>query len=439
MANLRILVADDDRSLARVLQIQLGQFDYEVYTVYNGKECLEELQKNSYDLTILDLNMPVKNGIEVLQTISSNMPCPVIVLTAYEDLEMAVRSVKLGAFDYLTKPFEKDKLIHTIEMAIEQWRLDRENENLKARLFEKEHVDYVPIQDSALQGIIKRSARSDEVILIHGETGTGKEYLARYIHAISKRSESPFLALNCAAIPESLLESTLFGHVCGAFTGAANDHDGLLHDVANGTLFLDEIGDMPLSLQAKLLRVLEDGSYRRLGDNQERVFRGRLLSASHRDIEEMAKTGEFREDLLYRLNTIPIPLPPLRERIDEIELYLNQFVPDLNLQSSALTHLKQRRWSGNIRELRNYCARMRVFIEGDKVSRKQLLQVEALLSKKDTNSRFVLPDEGLDVEKLIDDLLIQALNRCGQNQTRAGKLLGLSRQQVIHRMRKWNR
>lgn len=439
MENLNVLLADDDESLARVIQIQLKASDVTSQVVHNGLDCLKALEKRHFDALILDLNMPMMGGLDVLKKLSANLPCPVIILTAYEDLGLAIKSVKLGAFDFLTKPFEKDKLLNTLENAIRQWKLNLENESLKRKLFEKEHLDYVPIKNPILKKIIESSARSDEVILIQGETGTGKEYLAKYIHAISKRNEAPFLAVNCATIPEPLLESSLFGHTKGAFTGATEDQTGLLSQVSQGTLFLDEIGDMPLNVQSKLLRVLEDGSYRRLGDSKEFKFKGRILSATNQDLEEMSNSNKFRADLFYRLNTIPILLPPLRQRLDELDIYIKKFVPEKRLHRAALEHLKNRRWSGNLRELRNYCARMRVFIEEEYISKKQLLHLESLLSKKETNSTFVLPTEGLNVEALIDDLLSQALNRCNHNQTKAGKLLGLTRQQVIHRMRKWGR
>jgi len=433
---MKILIADDDQSLARVIQMQLEKQDFQVEIAFDGEQCLEKLDHRDFDACILDLNMPLKSGLEVLEELEPDLPCPIIVLTAYENLETAVKAIKLGAFDYLTKPFEKEKLSRTIQLAHRQWSLDRENENLKRQLFEKKNEDFVKIGDLKLQKIIDQAAHSDEVIFISGETGTGKDYLARYIHALSTRSDHPFLAINCAAIPENLLESELFGHKKGSFTGASMDKTGFFEEVGQGILFLDEIGDMPLILQSKILRVLENRTYRRLGDVKESVFKGRVLSASNKDLEELVRDGLFREDLLYRLNTIPILLPPLRERIDEIEQYLQRFAPDKRLEDAALKFLKQRRWSGNIRELKNYCARMRVFIETTRVTKKQLSSLDGLLANRH-RSNIILPEDGLRIEELFDDLLVQALERCAQNQTKAGELLGLTRQQVIHRMRKW--
>jgi two-component system, NtrC family, response regulator AtoC len=434
---MKILIADDDQSLARVIQMQLEKQDYQVKIAFDGEECLQKLESQHFDACILDLNMPLRSGLEVLEELQPELPCPVIVLTAYENLETAVRAIKLGAFDYLTKPFEKEKLSRTIQLACRQWNLDRENEDLKRQLFEKKHDDFVKMGDLKLQKIIDQAARSDEVIFISGETGTGKDYLARYIHALSSRSDDPFLAINCAAIPENLLESELFGHKKGSFTGASMDKTGIFEEVGKGILFLDEIGDMPLALQAKILRVLENKTYRRLGDVKESQFGGRVLSASNKDLEQLMRDGLFREDLLYRLNTIPIRLPPLRERTHEIEIYLQRFAPDKRIQESAIKFLQQRRWSGNIRELKNYCARMHVFIETTRVTKKQLLSLDGLLANRNLSSNFVLPEEGLCIEELLDDLLVQALERSDQNQTKAGELLGLTRQQVIHRMRKW--
>ncbi len=433
---MKILIADDDQSLARVIQMQLEKQDFQVEIAFDGEQCLEKLDHRDFDACILDLNMPLKSGLEVLEELEPDLPCPIIVLTAYENLETAVKAIKLGAFDYLTKPFEKEKLSRTIQLAHRQWSLDRENENLKRQLFEKKNEDFVKIGDLKLQKIIDQAAHSDEVIFISGETGTGKDYLARYIHALSTRSDHPFLAINCAAIPENLLESELFGHKKGSFTGASMDKTGFFEEVGQGILFLDEIGDMPLILQSKILRVLENRTYRRLGDVKESVFKGRVLSASNKDLEELVRDGLFREDLLYRLNTIPILFPPLRERIDEIEQYLQRFAPDKRLEDAALKFLKQRRWSGNIRELKNYCARMRVFIETTRVTKKQLSSLDGLLANRH-RSNIILPEDGLRIEELFDDLLVQALERCAQNQTKAGELLGLTRQQVIHRMRKW--
>ena len=433
---MKILIADDYQSLARVIQMQLEKQDFQVEIAFDGEQCLEKLDHRDFDACILDLNMPLKSGLEVLEELEPDLPCPIIVLTAYENLETAVKAIKLGAFDYLTKPFEKEKLSRTIQLAHRQWSLDRENENLKRQLFEKKNEDFVKIGDLKLQKIIDQAAHSDEVIFISGETGTGKDYLARYIHALSTRSDHPFLAINCAAIPENLLESELFGHKKGSFTGASMDKTGFFEEVGQGILFLDEIGDMPLILQSKILRVLENRTYRRLGDVKESVFKGRVLSASNKDLEELVRDGLFREDLLYRLNTIPILLPPRRERIDEIERDLQRFAPDKRLEDAALKFLKQRRWSGNIRELKNYCARMRVFIETTRVTKKQLSSLDGLLANRH-RSNIILPEDGLRIEELFDDLLVQALERCAQNQTKAGELLGLTRQQVIHRMRKW--
>ncbi|MCO4779005.1 MAG: sigma-54-dependent Fis family transcriptional regulator [Flavobacteriaceae bacterium] len=435
---MKILIADDDSSLSRIIQLQLQNLKHQVDLVVNGVECLSALKNTTYDICILDLNMPKKNGIQVLTDLENNLPCPIIVLTAYQDVTTTVTAIKLGAFDYLTKPFDSIKLQRTIELAKKQWDLDKENENLKLLLFEKENSDFVKIQDESLLKVINLSSHSDESILISGETGTGKDYLAKYIHSNSSRSNKPFLAINCASIPEALLESELFGHIKGSFTGAIQDKLGLLAAVGEGTLLLDEIGDMSLEIQAKVLRVLENKTYRRLGELKESKFVGRVLSASHKDLNTLVQKGLFREDLLYRINIIPVSLPPLRERLNEIEIYVKKFLPGKRLTDSALSYLKERHWSGNIRELKNYCARLRVFLQSRKISKVQLVELEDLLNKKNTdNQYFTLPEEGVNVDNLIDDLLHQALKRCSQNQTRAGELLGLSRQQVIHRLRKW--
>ncbi|MCJ8344012.1 sigma-54 dependent transcriptional regulator [bacterium] len=437
---MKILVCDDDRSLARIIQLQLQSHDNQVDLAFHGEECLEKLASNDYDVCILDLNMPVKDGIEVLKDLESQAPCPIIVLTAYEQLETAVKAMKLGAFDYLTKPFDALKLHRTTVLAKSHWDLRNENKDLKKQLFLQENDEFVAIQDEKLQKIIDLAARSDESILISGETGTGKDYLANYIHSLSSRNQETFLAINCAAIPENLLESELFGHVKGAFTGAIQDKIGILQEVGNGTLLLDEIADMSLAIQAKILRVLESKTYRILGKSKESQFRGRILSASHKNLEQLVQEGHFREDLLYRLNTIPITIPPLRERSQEIDIYLDKFLPKKQLQESAIKYLKENHWSGNIRQFKNYCARLRIFISSNKVTKKQLLELEELLNQPSSKSKqFELPEEGINVENVIDDFLNQALKRCHQNQTRAGELLGLTRQQVIHRMRKWNK
>ncbi|PCJ18198.1 MAG: two-component system response regulator [Candidatus Cloacimonadota bacterium] len=435
---MNILVCDDDKSLARIIQIQLQGYGNKVELSYDGEECLIKLSTKNYDVCILDLNMPKKNGIQVLESFKRNLPCPIILLTAYEKLDLAIQAMKLGAFDYLTKPFDAIKLQHTIKIARYQWDLSKENEKLKKELFKKENLEFIAIEDSKLQKIIDLAALSDEAIYISGETGTGKDYLANYIHSISKRNKYNFLALNCAAIPENLLESELFGHVRGSFTGAIKNKIGILQEVGQGTLLLDEIGDMPLAIQSKILRVLENRSYRRLGDIKDSTFDGRILSASHKNLNDLVKEGLFREDLLYRLNTIPILLPPLRERTKEIDIYLKKFLPNKNLQDSALKYLKECYWRGNIRELKNYCARLNIFIQSIDITKKQLIELEELLIKqKNKPSQFTLPQEAINIEDSIDDLLLQALNRCNQNQSKAGELLGLSRQQVIHRMRKW--
>jgi two-component system, NtrC family, response regulator PilR len=435
--DVKILVADDDLALSRVIQLNLQDRGHEADLVHTGKACLRALRQKNYEICVLDLNMPEKTGLQVLEEWEGKPPCPVVILTAYEKVDLAVQAIKLGAYDYLTKPFDREKLLHTLELAFQNKKLVSENRRLKSRLVSEATRSFVKPQDERLKKIVHIAASSDEPVLILGETGSGKEYVARHLHERSNRNAEPFLALNCSAIPETLMESEIFGHARGAFTGAEASKAGLLEEVGEGILFLDEIGDMPPGVQVKLLRVLEEKSFRRLGENIDLQFKARVFSATHRNLEELVHQGCFREDLYYRLNTIPIELPPLRLSFAQLPDYLALFLPDYDFKDSALQYLRSKSWPGNLRELRNYCSRLSIFSEGvTLITAQQLKAMESLFGEYRPVSEFQLPQEGINIEGLIDDLLTQALERCAQNRTHAGALLGMSRQQVIHRLRK---
>jgi|GEM_PF-6428993 len=434
---MRVLIADDDRSLARVLELTMQDEGHRTIVSFEGKGCLDLLKKESFDVCILDLNMPNMSGLEVLEAFRGKPPCPIIVLTAYEQVELAVRAMKNGAFDYLTKPYDRQKLLRSMELAHSHQSLKVENEKLRTQLSRERVRNYVKPQEGKYAKLLDFAAGSDTTVMLLGQTGVGKEYAARYIHDHSRRGLEPFVAVNCAAIPENLLESEIFGHSKGAFTSASEDRKGLLEEAGEGTFFLDEIGDLPLSLQGKLLRVIEERRYRRLGESREREFKGRLFCASHQNLPKMIREKGFREDLYYRLNTFPIEIPPLRERTQELGSFLNHFLPETHFMPDALQYLQGKNWTGNLRELRNYCSRIAVFYASSTaISKENLEGIEAMLEEPVEQAEFMLPRDGLNVEELLESLLDQALQRTQNNQRQAGELLGWSRQQVIHRLRK---
>lgn len=362
----RILAVDDDRNLVALLQMRLEAAGYEVITAFDELEALERAKEQMIDLSIVDLQLVQKDGISVMEDLHLIIPdMPVIILTAYGSIETAVEAMKRGAYSYLTKPFEPQELLFQIQKALENRRLSSEIERLKGLLEERYSFSSIVTRNERMQKVlevISRIAKTESTVLVLGESGTGKDLIAKAIHLASERKEKSFVAVNCAALPEPLLESSLFGHEKGAFSGAVRSAKGLFLQAHEGTIFLDEIGDMPLSIQAKVLRVLQERNFYPVGSERLTDVDVRIIVATNKNLEEQVKQGLFREDLYYRIHVIPIHLPPLRERKEDIPPLVEHFLRKFSQQAKkevkgltpeAMQKLMLYDWPGNIRELEN--------------------------------------------------------------------------------------
>lgn len=460
----RILVIDDDESVRDLLDTFFKDQGFDVTTAANGKEGLELLKKESFDLFIVDLIMPEMGGIDLLRAVSNlNIDTPSIVITAFATVNTAIEAMKLGAFDYVTKPFSLDELLIIVTRCLEVSKIKKENVKLKRQL--KQQFDFGGLIGSSPEmqkvfDLIKKIADTDSTVLIYGESGTGKELVAKVIHYNSQRSQKPFIPLNCAAIPKDLLESELFGHEKGAFTGAINTRIGRFELANGGTIFLDEIGELHPSLQVKLLRVLQEREFERVGSTKTLKVDVRILAATNRDLEKAIEEGIFREDLYYRLNVIPLRLPPLRERKEDIPFLVEHFVQkfsrkkkkeEIVISKEAMNCLINYQWPGNVRELENMIERLvilcdKVVTVDDlperlriNVNSSTVCKKEEVLSKRDLNN-LILPDEGIDLNSLIDkierDLILQAIQKTKGVKSKAASLLGLNRTTLIEKMKK---
>jgi two-component system response regulator PilR (NtrC family) len=454
MAKARILVVDDEKSMRDLLSITLEREGYDVLTAAGGEPAIEALHRESVDAVITDLRMPKVDGLQVLRSAREISPdTAVIMITAMASTETAVEAMKLGAYDYVTKPFKLDEVILIVRNALERKRLRDENLYLRKQLETQHRFENIIGKSARIVEVfdtIRKIADSPSTAMISGESGTGKELVARAIHFNSFRRDKPFVSVNCGAIPEGLIESELFGHVRGAFTGAVANKVGLFSAAEAGTLFLDEITEIPALLQVKLLRAIQLREIRRVGDTRDIKTDVRLIAASNRDLEEAVKEGILREDLFYRLNVIPIQLPPLRERREDIPLlvahFLQKFGKELGkdvrgITPEALTVLERYRWPGNIRELENVLERAIVLGAGE------ILSVDSLPASvrhagPDRRGTGVveIPDDGLDLEAMLDELesryLQQALDRTGGVQTKAAELLKMTFRQFRYKLQK---
>jgi len=443
----RILVVDDEDSLRRVLQVQLEQDGYSVVTASSAQQAFSLLQLRGYDLVITDLRMPGLSGMEVLKQVKSQYSeTVVIVLTAFGTVETAVEAMKAGAYDFLTKPVHPDELSLVVARALDHLRLIEEVRALRANLNQKYGFENIRGNSDALLHVLDvaaRAARTNSTLLIRGETGTGKELLARAIHFNSSRKDGPLITINCAAIPRELLESELFGHKKGAFTGAVGDKKGKIEMADGGTLFLDEIGEIPPELQVKLLRLIQEGEIDKIGSELGHHVDVRIIAATHRDLQAMIEDGTFREDLYYRLAVIPLVLPPLRERVEDISDLVQHFFarsqqkngrPNLVMPPALLPYFVRYRWPGNVRELENAVERVVVLTRGDEVTlhdlpeflREERAGVDAL--------EIGLPPQGISLEAIEKELILKALEKCDWNQTHAARYLDISRKTLIYRM-----
>ena len=456
----RILVVDDEKLLRWAVRDRLAEEGFRVEEAGTGAEALPALRRGDLDLALLDLQLPDTDGIALLREARAADPGLLCVLmTAFASVDSAVQAMKLGAYDYLGKPVDMDDLVLTVERALETTRLRREVRALRRSLETGTGPARVlhrsPAMDEVFR-ILGRVARTDTTVLLRGESGTGKGLIARVIHESSPRAQAPFLTVTCTALQETLLESELMGHERGAFTDAKERKKGLFELAHGGTLFLDEIGDVPPSFQAKLLTLLEEKSFRRVGGTEDLRADVRILVATHRDLEQRVKEGKFRQDLFYRLNVVPVTVPPLREREGDVPLLVQHFLeryatefgsPVRSISREALDVLEAYPWPGNVRELRNAVERM-VLLARDETLGREDLPAEIGGTRAGAagvpsvqggaaDGAFALPPGGVDLADLERSLVEQALRRARGNQTRAGKLLGLNREQIRYRVEKF--
>lgn len=451
----RILLIDDDDTGREALCLLLRSASCKVTTAATGEEALALLLRDSFHLILLDLFLPDRSGIEVLQNARRTAPAAeVIVITGYASAETAVQAMKEGAFDYITKPVNFDELRLVIAKALEKQQLLSENIYLKKQLQDRFEFSNIIGSSPAMKMLFERMSRivkTDSTVLITGESGTGKELAARAIHYNGARKSRPFIAVNCSAIPEALLESELFGHVRGAFTGAHKDKPGKFETANHGTIFLDEIGTMPQHLQTKLLRVLQEQEVERIGSNRPVKLDVRVISATNLDLEHEIRQGRFREDLYYRLNVIPLHLPPLRERRQDImplagfflEKYCRLMTRDpMSISAQALDILEQYAWPGNVRELENLVERLVALTEGDIIRPEDLPAGIRGRERSATEACIDLTEQGIDLTASIAaierSLISQALAMRQGVKARAAALLGLNRTTLVEKMKRLN-
>jgi len=446
-----ILIIDDDTSLRRVLEYNLQEAGYAVGTAASGEEGLRLFDEISPALVITDMKMPGMDGMQVLKAIKERAPDTlVIMITAFGTVDIAVEAMKAGAYDYITKPFNRDELRLTVVKALQFSGLAVENKRLKGELSDRSDFRSLVGSSAAMEKVfqvVRKVADTEASVLITGESGTGKELVARSIHAISSRQERPFVAINCAAIPRDLLESELFGHVKGAFTGAIKDKTGKFQLADGGTLFLDEVGELPLDLQPKLLRALQERVIVPVGGTKEQRLDVRIVTATNLDMEQAIADGIFREDLYYRLAVIPIHLPPLRQRRDDIPLLLRHFCSKhgasrISFDKLTLAALTSYAWPGNVRELENLVERLLIMRNGDTISIDDLPDKirtgDAVAASSSCPVGVInLPDEGYSLEQLEHEVVVQALERNQWNQTAAARFLRIPRHTLIYRMEKY--
>lgn len=451
-SKLRVLIVDDEDNLRHWLKMVLNDANYETEEAASGEEALKKFDNNLYDFVLCDIRMPKMEGPALLHEMRRRqIPATVIMMSAYGSEETAVQSMKAGAYDYISKPFRQDEIIMVLRKAEERERLIRENRILRRQM----------IGELGFQNIVTRNLRMQEIlqtvlkisdykttVLLSGESGTGKELVARAIHYSSSRKDGPFVAVNCGAIPENLLESELFGHVKGAFTDASYTKKGLFEEADEGTILLDEIGELPSLLQVKLLRVLQEEEVRRVGDTKPIPINVRVIAATVHDLSEDVKAGRFRADLFYRINVLSIHLPPLRERKEDMPLLIShfteKFAPRFNKQVKGLSKeateiILNHEWSGNIRELENAMERAIALAEGEIIQVNDLPPY--LRDKADTYPGLFIPQEELSIKRISrqieEELIRRALERTNGNRTQAAKLLEISHRALIYKIKEY--
>ena len=445
MEDKSILIIDDERKMAVVLQAAFEEDGYRVDIAQSGEDGLARFRQNPVPLVITDLKMPDLSGIEVLEAVKALSPeTEVILMTAYATAQTAVEAMKKGAYDYVIKPFSLEELKHKARHVFKKRELELKTRQLEVELRERFSIENMIGRSGVMQEVYKmiyKVAPSDATVLILGESGTGKELVARAIHNLSPRKDQPFVAVNCAAFPENLLESELFGYEKGAFTGADRRKLGHFELAGSGTIFLDEIAEMSPTIQVKLLRVLQNKQFMRLGGTELIPMKARVIAATNRVLEEMIKEGTFREDLYYRINVFPITLPPLRRRQEDIpelvEHFLQKYRPGSSITPEAMQVLQRYRWPGNVRELENIIERALIMAGSRPIGVEDLPAHLKGESGRDTAHLYSLPDEGINLEELEKTLILTAIDKAGGNKTRAARLLGITRRKLYSMMERF--
>jgi DNA-binding NtrC family response regulator len=438
-ASIDLLIVDDDAEYRATLVRRFSRSGYNVYEASDGAEALELAERRQFDVAIIDMMMPRVSGFELLEKLKASQPdCEIIMLTGSATVETAVKAMKLGAYDYLTKPCSLVECEALVGKAAEKRQLSKENVQLKELLRRRPSEPDMIGESAAIKEVwrlIERAGPTDKAILIQGESGTGKELVARALHRRSLRADKQLVVINCAALPETLLESELFGHEKGSFTGAVSAKPGFFELADGGTLFIDEIGEMPGSLQAKLLRVLEDGSMRRIGSLKEQRVSVRLLAATNRNMADEVKAGRFREDLYYRINVMSLNLPALRQRMGDVPLLVKRFLgPDWQIEPAAMHAIEHYEWPGNIRQLINAIDRAKILAD-DQMILLDDLPHEVTASKSDVaQSGLGSTDELSTMER---SHVLEILNRERGNKARAARALGLSRRSLYRLLEKY--
>jgi len=452
----RILVVDDEKSMRDFLAIMLKKEGHDVVTAANGTDALKAIHGEIFDLVISDVKMPGMDGIAVLKSIKEISPeTVVIMITAFATAETAVEAMKLGASDYIFKPFKNDELKLIIDNSLEKRFLKKENTLLKREMESRAGFENFVGKSEAMQkvfSLIRQVSQSSSTVLITGESGTGKELVARAIHFSSPRKNEPFVTVNCGALPETLLESELFGYMKGAFTGATSNKQGLFEAADGGAIFLDEISATTPALQIKLLRVLQEREFMRVGGTTTIRVDVQVIAASNQDLRDQVVKGTFREDLFYRLNVLPIPLPPLRQRKDDIPLLVDFFLKKFaqkdrhglapkKVDAKAMNMLIDYQWPGNVRELENTIERLAIIVPGEVIQEEHIPDSIKDVHARSEASVMDIPEEGLDLEALLENtektLLRKALEKSGGVKTEAAKLLKLSFRSFRHRLQKY--
>jgi two-component system, NtrC family, response regulator AtoC len=445
----RVLVVDDEENIRLVLRTLLKKHGYEVEVADSGESALAMVDTFGPDVILTDVRMPKMGGLDLIATLKAKQhPATVIVMSAYGNFDLALEAMKAGAYDYVGKPFKPEEIVLALRKAEEREALRRENRALKEQIRSENRFESILAKSAAMNEIfrtISKIAEFKTTVLVSGESGVGKELVARALHSHSNRKAGPFIGLNCGAIPENLLESELFGHKKGAFTDASSDRRGLFEEATGGTLFLDEIGELPLNLQVKLLRVLQEETIRRLGDTKDIKVDVRIIAATHRDLTAEVKAGRFREDLFYRINVLPIAIPPLRARREDINLLIDHFVARnnarLGTQIRGLTHearklLLEYAWPGNVRELENTIERAMVLAEGEILDTPDL--PDRIRDALDP-VQVQLASGELSIKKtthVVEEILIRrALAKTKGNRTRAAEILEISHRALLYKIK----